>query len=68
VNIENSKEYDSYFTLVKTLFITPNLRPLNVLLNIASKLVNNFINYSYTYLLIRENYIIESSKLPIEDT
>jgi len=26
------------------------------------------MNRSYTYLLIRENYTTESSKLPIEDT
>jgi hypothetical protein len=66
-DIEDIKEHDSYFTLVKTLFITPDLWPLNVLLNIASKLVNNLINCSYTYLLIGENYTIESSKLLIED-
>jgi hypothetical protein len=68
VDIEDSKEYDSYFTLVKTLFTTPNLWPLNVLLNIASELINNLINRSYTYLLIRENSTIESSELLIEDT
>ena len=33
----------------------------------ASNLINNLINYSYTYLLIRENYTMESSKLLIED-
>ena len=39
-----------------------------MLLNIASDLINNLINYSYTYLLIGENYTTESSKLLIEDT
>jgi hypothetical protein len=39
-----------------------------MLLNIASKLVNNLMNRSYTYLLIGENYTIESSELLIEDT
>jgi hypothetical protein len=34
----------------------------------ASKLVNNLINHSYTYLLTGENYTIESSKLLIENT
>jgi hypothetical protein len=68
VNIEDSKEYNSYFTLVKTFFTTPDFRPLNILLNITSKLINNLINRSYTYLLIRENYIIESSELLIKDT
>jgi hypothetical protein len=33
----------------------------------ASNLVNNLINRSYTYLLTGENYITESGKLPIED-
>jgi len=67
VDIEDFKEYDSYFTLIETLFTTSNLRLLK-LLNTASNLVNNLINYSYTYLLTRENYTIESSKLLIEDT
>ena len=67
VDIEDFKEYDSYFTLIETLFTTSNLRLLK-LLNTASNLVNNLINYSYTYLLIGENYTTESSKLPIEDT
>jgi hypothetical protein len=34
----------------------------------ASNLVNNLINRSYTYLLMGENYTTESSKLLIEDT
>ena len=65
-DIEDSKEQDSYFTLVETLFTTPDLRPLE-LLNITSDLVNNLMNRSYTYLLTGENYIIESSELLIED-
>jgi hypothetical protein len=33
----------------------------------ASNLINNLINRSYTHLLIRENHTTESSKPPIED-
>jgi len=33
----------------------------------ASNLINNLINRSYTYLLIGENNTIESDKPPIED-
>jgi hypothetical protein len=33
----------------------------------ASDLVNNLMNRSCTHLLTGENYITESSKLPIED-
>jgi hypothetical protein len=68
VDAEDSKEYNSYFTLVKTLFTTPDLRPPNILLNTASELVNNLINRSYTHLLTGENYAMESGKPPIEDT
>ena len=66
MDIEDPKEQDSYFTSVETLFTTCNLQPPE-LLNTASDLINNLINYSYTYLLTRENYTIESNKLPIED-
>ena len=50
VDIEDPKEQDSYFTLVETLFTTPDLRPPKLLI-IASDLVNNLMNYSYTHLL-----------------
>jgi len=33
----------------------------------ASDLINNLMNRSYTYLLIGENDTTESDKLPIED-
>jgi len=33
----------------------------------ASDLINNLINRSYTHLLTRENHTTESSKPPIED-
>jgi hypothetical protein len=67
VDIEDPKEQDSYFTLVETLFTTSDLQPPK-LLNMASDLINNLINYSCTHLLIGENYTTESSKPPIEDT
>jgi hypothetical protein len=66
VDMEDPKEQDSYFTLVETLFTTSDLQPPK-LLNTASDLVNNLINYSYTHLLIGENYTTESGKPPIED-
>jgi len=66
VDIEDPKEQDSYFTLVKTLFTTPDLQPPK-LLNMASNLINNLINRSYTHLLTGENNTTESNKPPIED-